>query len=283
MRSRIAVPDSLAVQPLLFGLSKPGSPFELVTDLPAKNAIALSERTGDIRCAFLSPIDYARHGGEYCIVPDVALVSSGASGTIQLLIKSDVRNITTLAVDVRVTSEIILAKIILMERYRNLPASGADLSYVPMLPDPVRMLEKADAALLVNTGLPPEMDDRPGTFTLDLVEEWADMTDLPYVHGFWVGRDEELTADEAAALRTAKREGVNLRSRIAADAALARSLPAVRVEEYYQAFTYDFGEAETQSLEEFIRYAYYHGAISDMPEVQFFDLGDDAPPPPAVN
>ena len=278
MKSRLAVPESLYVQPLLFGLAKPDSLFELVPDLPARNAIKMSERAGDIRCAFLSPIDYARHGGDYCIVPDIAVSCSRPSGAVQLLVKSDVSNISTIAVDIRVTTEIILAKIILLERYRNLPGGASGIKYLPMLPDPAQMLRKADAALIVHTGLPPETEEHPEYFTLDLVEEWVDMTDLPYVHGFWVGREEELTADEANALRTAREEGLLLKTRIAEDAARTGNLRVDRVREYLQSFDFSFGDAELQSLEELIRLAYYHGALSDMPDVRFFDLGDASSP-----
>ena len=67
MKSRLAASDTLYLKPLLFGLDRRESPFDLDIDIPAKNAIKLSERSDGIRNAFLSPIDYARHGGEYRI------------------------------------------------------------------------------------------------------------------------------------------------------------------------------------------------------------------------
>ena len=203
MKSRLAASDALYLKPLVYGLDRTDSPFELVTDIPANNAVKLGERSEGIRIAFLSPIDYARHGGEYCVVPDICVASSSQTNTIQLVLKSSLRNIERVAIDVRFTSEIILAKIILSEKYRNQPTHST-LQFIPMMPDVDAMLAKADAALLVQDH--PQMLGREGTFTLDLVGEWNDLTGLPYVHGFWVGREEELSKREAQALLSAKKK-----------------------------------------------------------------------------
>ncbi len=119
MKSRLAVSNALYLKPLLFGLDRTDSPFDLIVDIPAQNALKFSQRSEGIRNAFLSPIDYARHGAEYCIVPHICVASSVPTNTIQLFIKSDLRKIDSIAVDIRYTSEIILAKIILEEKYHN--------------------------------------------------------------------------------------------------------------------------------------------------------------------
>jgi chorismate dehydratase len=269
MKSRLAVPDASYVKPLLFGLEKDISPFELVVDVPARNALKLSERSEEIRSAFLSPIDYARHGAEYCIVPDVCVASSLRTHTIQLILKSELRNIECIAIDVRFTSEIILAKIILEEKFRNQP-SHQRMQFIPMIPDLDTMLKKADAALLVNDNA--VQNDRSGLFSLDLVEEWNDLTNLPYVHGFWVGREEELREDEAQALIEARKQGFSLQKEIAQTIAQQRNLPIQETVQYLSSFSYEFGTQEEESLAEFIQYAYFHRILSDVPEIRFFDI-----------
>ena len=141
MKSRLAASTALYLKPLLFGLDRTDSPFDLVIDIPANNSIKLSQRSEGIRNAFLSPIDYARHGGEYRIVPNICVASSRQTNTIQLVLKSDLRNIERIAIDMRFTSEIILANIILLEKYRNQP-SHSKLQFVPMKPDIDAMLAK---------------------------------------------------------------------------------------------------------------------------------------------
>jgi predicted solute-binding protein len=274
MKSRLAASDALYVKPLLFGLDRPESPFDLVTDFPAVNSLKLSERSDGIRNAILSPIDYARHGGEYRIVPDICVASSGNTNTIQLVLKSDLRNIDRIAIDVRFTSEIILANIILLEKYRNEP-THAKLQFIPMMPDVDAMLKNADAALIVQDH--PQRIGRAGTFTLDLVEEWNDLTGLPYVHGFWVGREEELSKTEAQTLLTAKTNGMLLKSQIAQSTAQQRNLSLHDLTGYISSFLYDFGEREEESLKEFIHYAYFHGVIGDVPDINFFDIETGSP------
>jgi chorismate dehydratase len=276
MRPRLALPEHLFVQLLVQGLDRQQSPFELVTDLPAKNSLHFSQRTGELRCAFLSPIDYARHGAEYRIVPGIAASALIPNNVVKLLVRADARAIATVAVDIRVTSEIILAKIIIQERYRSAGSAGKELAFIPMLPDPAAMLKKADAALIVEFG-PPTVRSLEGAFELDLVEEWTDMTGLPYVFGFWVGREDEFIAEEAKALSDAKRTGISVRDRLALDIAAARQLPRAETQRYFESFSYDLGEQEEQSLEEFNRYAFFLGALPDAPELKFFDF-DAAPP-----
>jgi predicted solute-binding protein len=275
MKSRLAISEALYLKPLLFGLDRTDSPFDPVVDIPAKNALKLFERSEGIRSAFLSPIDYARHGADYCVVPDICVASSDPSNTIQLVLKSELHSIESIAVDVRFTSEIILAKIILEEKYRS-NSSGKNLQFIPMMPNVEAMLAKADAALLVNE-VPGTIQDS-GMFTLDLVEEWNDLTDLPYVHGFWVGREEEMTEQEADALFSAKKSGVLLKEQIAQGFAQQQNYSSGDITRYFSSFTYDLHEREEESLAEFIHYAYYHSVLGDVPEVRFFDLASNLPP-----
>jgi predicted solute-binding protein len=274
MKSRLAVSDALYLKPLLFGLDRTESPFDILIDAPAQNALKFSQRSEGIRNAFLSPIDYARYGAEYCLVPNICVASSNPTKTIQLALKSELSDIHRIAVDVRFTSEIILAKIILEEKYPNL-SSRQNLQFIPMIPDIDAMLAKADAALLVNE-FPPS-NRTSDVFMLDLVEEWNDLTDLPYVHGFWVGREEEMTEQEANALVTAKMSGVHLQSQIAQGIAQQRNHSVEEITQYLSLFSYDLGEREEESLTEFIHYAYYHTVLGDIPEIRYFDLNSENP------
>lgn len=267
-RTALAVSEALYLKPLLQGLSGSTSPFDLHTDIPAQNALKLSKRDENTRCAFLSPIDYARHGGEYCIVPGIGVSSRNRTGTIQLFMNSDITNVRRVAVDIRVTSEIILAKIILTEKFRNPAAQEGTIQFLAMLPDVEAMLNKADAALVVN--IAPSIG--PDRFALDLVEEWNDLTNLPYVHGFWVSHGESLPYADLHALVQAKRKGLTLLDSIAEDSALELNLSRDICKAYLSAFSYDLNDDKQEGISEFFRYAYYHGVIGDIPELNFFEL-----------
>ncbi|MFH0991432.1 MAG: MqnA/MqnD/SBP family protein [bacterium] len=280
MKRTLGVHQALYLKPLLYGLSGSDAPFDIHQDLPAQLAVKFRERIPPYEAgfAFLSPLDYARHGSEYRIIPGVAVSSNARSGTIQLYIKYQVHNIHTLAVDVRCTSEIILAKIILLEKYTNLTPERTAIQYLPMLPDCTAMLEKADAALVVNFA--PEPASAKDHFSIDLVDEWFDLTELPYLHGFWVGREEDVSAAEIQALLRARDQGFLHHSALAVEEASRLSIPEEIVEEYFESFSYEFGEEQEASLSEYSRYAFYHGIIPDVPDINFFNL---EPPTEALN
>ena len=49
-------------------------------------------------------------------------------------------------------------------------------------------------------------------------------------------------------------------------------------QEYLSAFSYDFGEPESESLREFMSYAFYFGILPDVPEINFYEV-EDTPKP----
>jgi chorismate dehydratase len=279
MKHLLGVSEASYLRPLLYGLETPDSPFELFVDIPAEIAIKSRERTRNLRCAFLSPIDYARHGDDYRIVPDVGVSSSSRTETVQLFIKQGVRNIRSLSVDVRVTSEIILAKIILTEKFPNLTSSDAGIQFIPMLPKLDEMLAKADGALVVN--FHPHQSSPEGPFSIDLVEEWNDLTGLPYVHGFWVGHDNPETEERVLDLLRAKQDGLTHIEGLAGQLSQRLNLPIDKATRYFSSFSFRLGQEEQEGLSEFIRYAFFHGVLPDVPDINFFEL--DSPPTPSVN
>ncbi len=277
-KPRLGVHGAWYLKPLLQGLDHPDSLFALSPDLPAAVALKFGEHPEGFRGAFVSPIDYARRGGQYCIIPHIGVSSALDNNTIQLFVQQDRRSISTVAVDIRVTSEIILAKIILTERFPNLPSDPATLQFIPMLPDVSAMLKKADAALVVNDLA--HAVKKSDLFSLDLAAEWKEMTDLPYVHGFWVGREGHLSPEEARALSSARDRGTSDLGAISALAASESGLPPEICLKYLESFSYELGPDQQSSLSEFFRYSFYHGIIRDVPEINFFPF--ETPPPPSA-
>src|SRR5207247_287926 len=113
-RKRLGINSDLYCSPVFYRLADEPA-FECTVDLVARNAIKL--RVHDLEAAFLSPIDYAREGSEYCIVPNVAVSSRTPSDTIVLHFKEGLHTINTLAVHPTSTSEVVLGSILLSERF----------------------------------------------------------------------------------------------------------------------------------------------------------------------
>ncbi len=252
MRKKLAVPHHLYAAPLTYGLMRDESAVELVADLPAANALKL--RNKDVDGAFITPIDYGRESSEYVIMPGIAAASRGESGAVGLFFHSGLNSLQTVAVDIGLTSEIVLTRIILAEKYNINP------QFVPMMPDLTAMLAKADAALLAGNDL-FRLGGEHRKF--DLVEEWSDLTGLPYVHGFWTWTPDSMTAAERGALRDARTAGLqNLPSLPASHSALESP------EGYFERFSYELDDETLDSISEFFRYAFYYSILSDIPEIR---------------
>jgi chorismate dehydratase len=261
-RKHLGIPSHLYCDPLR---GAPGSriPFTVTTDASARLAHALRERKVDL--ALLAPIDYARDGSLFHIVPDVAVASSVATGTVTIHFRSELRQIRSLAVDPASPSEIILAQVILSEQFGVRPA------VVPTDGSLEQGLVKADATLLVGDA---SLRVREKALqSIDLVEEWFEMTDLPYVHGLWCGKERSAGETEFASLAHLRDAGVAAIPAIASAGCAAHALPSLdteEIQEVLEGFQYELTEEVEDGLKEFLRFAFYHGILPDVAEVQYF-------------
>ena len=231
-------------------------------DATTRNAIKLREQHLD--AAFLSPIDYARESSLYNIVPGIAVSSRGGNDAVVLHFREHLHSIKTLVVDPSSTSEIILARILLAERF------GVEPSIVPAIGPFESMLAKGDAALLVGDTALGASFSHPNK--LDLIEEWADMSELPYVHGFWWGREHDLSTEDIHVLQRSRDRGAEELEDISAEAT-ARSSSPVPLEallSHLQTFGYEFTDEVREALQEFLRYAYYFGVLPDVADLQYY-------------
>ena len=239
-RTLIGIPGDISCRPFRDAL-RSAAGFDIVLDAPASLAQRLER--GGLNGALLSPIDYARNASEYLIVPGSAVSSQSGNESIVVHFRQGVKAVRTLAVQPASASDIILAKILLAERFdiepRIMPVAGSLDS----------MLARADAALLAGDAALGSVVERPEA--LDLVEEWIAATDLPYVHGFWCAREKTLTEPEWTLLG-------GLGDRVEEGAL----------------FSYDFPDTVHEGIREFLRYAYYHGILPDVPDLRFFGSED---------
>jgi predicted solute-binding protein len=217
----------------------------------------------------LTPLDYALHGGDYRIVPGVCAMSSVPTGTVRLFVKQGVRNIRTIAADNRVTSEIALAKIILHEKFPNLSDEEESHKVIPAPPDLGTMMMQADAALIVNVSkdLPAQLEH----FSIDLVDEWYDLTGLPYPHGMWICHEGDVNAGQASRLLEAAREGARRGREISRECAETTGLKEEDIFRYLSSFSFEPDRLFEGALSEFFRYAFFYGIIGDVPDINFLE------------
>ena len=266
-RTRLGISSSLYCLPLVHQLCT-NDHFELVVNAATPAAIALRGR--QLEAAFISPIDYARESSEYVILPGIAVSAQQGNETVVLHFREGLRKVKTLAADPSFASEIILATILLQEQFdistRIVPAVGSLES----------LLAKADAALLV--GDAAFMEPSAHRNKLDLIETWNDMTDLPYVHGFWCCREQDLTVQEVQSIQQANDRGNASLDEIAAEASTRPGgrVSVEAVKNYLGSFSYHFTESARAGLNEFLRYAYFHGILPDVAVLHFYGIDEEA-------
>ncbi len=257
---KLGIIDSFYAEPLFHGLKDRNDTFDLITGSPIQISKMLREKKLD--AAFLSPIDYTKGYEEYTIVRDVCVASEGTSRTISLYFNEGLHNISTIATDLTTISEMVLAKIVMIEKYSTVP------QFIATTGDMNEMLKKADAALIVGN---PNLELHPNyNKKIDLVDEWTDITELPYVHGIWVTNEGQLLKSEVDILIKAAHFGASHLSEIAN---LQSQFQHQDLVEYLSAFSYVLDEINEASLVEFIRMTYYHEIIEDHPDIKFF--GDE--------
>lgn len=270
MRPRAAVPDALAALPLVQGLEAEGGLFTLGRDVPARVARALADEADQTRVGLITPIDYARHAGSYRIVPGIAVSTRVATGTARVRVRGDARAIRSLAVDPRVTSETVLAAVLIAEKFTASSEAERRLpTIIPVASPEQTEFTAADAILEYHPW--PDAPGHPTEFSFDLYEEWSDLTDLPWVSALWVTREEDGEASWVKELTDARDKGLSIIDRIGHDAAVGRGLAPARTTDVLRSFEYVFGPEQEDSLKEFFQYAFYLGILKDVPDLAFVD------------
>jgi chorismate dehydratase len=142
------------------------------------------------------------------------------------------------------------------------------------------MLAGADAALIIGdnalfAGASPEAISRaiPEPIDrLDLGAVWTDLTGLPFVYAFWVGRNHVLTPDDVRELQRARDEGVQKIDAIVdeyfADAPARRAVGASYLRDNIK---YDLGADERAGLELFYQYAAEAGLVDMSQGLRFYE------------
>lgn len=271
-RVRLGAVSYLNTRPLTYGLEGDEG-FELAYDVPSACADALA--AGRVDVGLIPVIEHARHGDGYRIAPGVALGCRGAVITVQLFYRGELNRIRRVAVDTSSRTSVALLTILLRERH------GINPELVSAAPDLDAMLHRADAALLIGDPvLPLAVAGRqvaPGAAdrrSLDLGQEWRQLTGLPFVFAFWAGAEGALSEEHVARLQRARAEGERHRAEIAAAFQRERAGSTALYERYLRDhMCYDLGPEQLAGLTEFYRLALGHGLIESTPSVRFY------PPP----
>ncbi len=229
-------------KPLIEGLAERLSPGILILDYPSRLADQL--RNGELDVALVPSIEFQR-GRDYQIISDACVAARGPVLSVKLYTRVPWGQIKTIALDEGSRTSVMLAQVMLFERYGVLPER---------VPFPLQKLAsevKADAILMIGDRAMFEPDE---TFhdVWDLGQEWLSWTGLPFVFAMWVGRpraglDENKLSE---ILSSARDEGVQRVQQIAERESKPLKIPVPGIEAYLgRHLHFTLGSAERHGLE----------------------------------
>lgn len=232
MPKRIGIARSILGAPFAEALRRRAGSAVAVVDVPPLH-IAEQLRQGDLDGAFVSPWEHLACYPTHRIVPGAAGVSEGPSGLITLVFRQHTRTLARIAARSDAPAECALAQIVLAEKYTT------KAEFQELTGTWEEALGNADAVLASDA---LAVDTEGVEWRIDLVDEWYDLTGLPYVHGFWVVRDGAFTDLSIFAPPENMASGV------------VRTAPSAD---------------DWNGLQEFYRLGYFHGIFDDLPDLRF--------------
>jgi len=198
-RLRLGAVEYLNARPLVYGLHRPAGRFDVRFDVPARCAELL--HAGEVDLGLVPSIEYLR-GDSYVAVPGVAIGSDGPVASVAVFSHQPIDRVRTVALDASSRTSVALFTVLCARHFGIAP----DVRVMP--PEPARMLEACDAAVLIGDVALLFDHEGAGVQKTDLGLAWKAYCGLPFVYAFWFGRPGLLTAGDVAALGDACRLGV---------------------------------------------------------------------------
>jgi predicted solute-binding protein len=246
---RVCAVSFLNTVPLVWGLlhGPQRDAFDLSFAVPAECSDRLADARADI--GLVPAVEVPRLGLD--IVPGHGIACHSAVRSILLVSKVPLYNIRTLATDANSRTTVMLARILLAEKW------GVAPKFHSMPPNLVAMLAAADAALLIgDSALRVNIDDSPFE-VCDLGETWNAWSGLPMVFAVWAARrDFAVPADTAATLAASYRYGrEHLDDIVASESGPRGFTPALTRGYLTRNIVFELGERDYAGLELFLKLA----------------------------
>jgi chorismate dehydratase len=205
-RLRLGAVQYLNARPLVYGLHRHADRFDVRFDVPARCAELL--HGGQVDFGLVPSIEYLR-GESYVAVPGVAIGSDGPVASVAVFSHLPISRVRAIAVDSSSRTSVALFTVLCARLFDIAP----EVRVMP--PDPARMLEACDAALLIGDAALLFDHEAAGVEKTDLGLAWQAYAGLPFVYAFWFGRPGLLRSGDVATLGDACRLGVERADEVA--------------------------------------------------------------------
>ena len=193
--------------------------------------LAGMHHSGELDVSLLPVVELFDHP-ELTHVPDIAIASRGAADSVRLFLKVPLERVRTVGLDPHSRTTNALVRVLFARKYRRA----------------VTFADDGDAVVTIG--------DRTFGMTgesLDLGQEWFDLTGKPFVFAVWMHRKGHAQASEIhRRLTEAKRAGLQRLDSIAAEEAPRRGLSIERARDYLtRKIRYTLGAEELEGMELF--------------------------------
>lgn len=227
---------------------------ELVTGTPTElNDLLVA---GELDLSVISAIEYARHGKDLVLLPDLAISCDGPVRSVALFSRRTVGQLDdrTVLLSASSRTSVALLEILCSDVWKIKPrfaaarAEAQDLEALAALPhDAVLVIGDAALALAARGTYPHRYD---------LGEEWKRWTGQPFVFAVWAARRVASPAAVARgheALLASRAWGLAHLDELAADAARQTGVAVATCREYLGGLDYAFSDPHRAALTDFVR------------------------------
>jgi chorismate dehydratase len=211
---------------------------------------------GEIDVAPISSIHYARHAGSLRLLPRLCVASEGAVESIQLVSRTPLERIRSVAVTPESATSVVLTRVLFPNA------------------EQVPLGEDAEAKMLIGDAALRSAFEDP-TPHHDLGRLWLERTGLPMVFAVWAAPEpthpDLLSLEDAlvASLRAARAEPEQL----AYESSQRYGYPPGFLARYFEKLRYRFGPRERAGFYTFLELAHDAGELDEVPELRFVSAG----------
>jgi chorismate dehydratase len=206
----------------------------------------------ELDVAPISSIEYARNAETLRLLPRLCVSSDGAVESIQLISKTPLERIRTVAVTPESATSVVLTRVLF-----------PDAALVPLG-------EAAEAKLLIGDAALKSAFEDP-TPHHDLGRLWQERTGLPMVFAVWAAPEPthpDLLELEEALVNSLRAARANP-EQLAHESAERYGYPAGFLARYFEKLRYRFGPRERAGLYTFLELARDVGELDEVPELRF--------------
>jgi len=260
-KPRVSVVQYLNTAPLVWGMLRGGQQgkYDLEFTTPACCADAVLRKRADV--GIIPSVEYPRMERGH-IISGLSIASKARVKSVLLFSKLPIERVRSVEVDSSSRTSVALLRVLLEKFYSR------QVKMSPSSSEPTKMLQNADAALLIGDAALTYHSDVPRVY--DLSAEWKKFTGLPFVFAFWAGHEKKDVASFRKDFEDSLQYGLAHLDDIATEYAPRHGMSPEAVKVYLtENINYNLDEENRKGLNLFYKLAHEVGIIPAEKELSF--------------